>query len=130
MEEVLQLNSVTSTRNYSVPSLFVPQEPMSELYTKIVTNERDEVILYQTMVRGRNTELGPHQEDTFTILINDIVRNFHAVPLTHVTFFLARPALTNHDLESGPSREPLALACDFSPLFFFFTFLTDRDLHT
>jgi hypothetical protein len=58
----------------------------------------------------------PHQEDTFTILINDIVRNFDAVlvvpSLTHVTFFLAEdppidtnsPALTNHDLESGPSR--------------------------
>ena len=63
----------------------------------------------------------PHQEDTFTtLIINDIVRSFHAVlvvpSLTHVTFFLAEdppidtnsPVLTNHDLESGLSREPLS----------------------
>ena len=124
MEKVVQLNSVTST----CPVITI-QSPvcsprayiqLPELCMKIVTNE---VILYQTMVRGRNRELVhvATQEDTFTILIiNDIIRNLHAVlvvpSLTHVTFFLAEdppidtnsPALTNHDLESGPSREPLS----------------------
>ena len=60
MEKVVQLNSVTSTCPViTIQSPFCVCSPrayiqLPELYIKIVTNE---VMLYQTMVRGRNREL-------------------------------------------------------------------------